>query len=177
MPMMPSSLGLLTIEPAQPDDLPTVLEILAEAARWLQEKHIEQWQFPPPPGLSQFLAVEIDKGEVYLARTVHDAAAVGILRFAWRDPDLWGDDVGAEAGYVYTMAIRPSLHGCKLGETLLDWAKTHVRSRNRRYLRLDCVATNLALRRYYERLGFRFCGEATHLDFTGALYEFPLSVP
>lgn len=171
MTTLSSSLGLLAIEPAQTDDLATVLEILAEAARWLQAKHIQQWQFPPPPEFGQQLAIEIDKGEVYLARTVENNAAVGTLRFAWSDNELWGDETGIEAGYVYTLAIRPSLQGHRLGEALLDWAKIHMRSHNRRYLRLDCVATNLALRRYYERLGFHFCGEATHLDFTGALYE------
>ena len=105
---------------------------------------------------------------------MRDDYAVGTLRFAWQDNELWNDEAGHEAGYVHTMAIRPILHGHKLGETLIDWAKTHVRSRNRQSLRLDCVATNLALRQYYERLGFRFCGEATHLDFTGALYEWSI---
>ena len=86
---------------------------------------------------------------------------------------MWLDGDG-EAGYVHSLAVRPHLHGHKLGETLLEWAKIYVRSHNRKCLRLDCVASNQILRNYYEKLGFNFCGEATYEDFTGALYEFAL---
>src|SRR5436190_7580766 len=131
MTILSSSLGLLTIDQAWPDDLAVVLEILDEAARWLQMHQIHQWAYPPPIGLQAKMAGEISKGEVYLARTVHDDYGVGTLRFEWSDNELWGDEADSEAGYVHTMAIQPSLHGHKLGETLIDWAKTHVRSRNR----------------------------------------------
>lgn len=169
-----SALGLIKIQPAQPDDLPLVLEILREAAFWLAERQIPQWSYPPPPGLPNFLRRQIEQGDLYLAWLLADERAIGTLRFAWQDPDLWQDNGEHQAGYVHTLAIRPQLHGYQLGQVLLDWAKDHVRRRNRRYLRLDCVATNQRLRRYYTQLGFRPCGEATQGDFTGALFEFEL---
>jgi len=170
-----STVGLLTIDPAQTDELDDVLVILAEAAAWLAAQGIAQWASPPPPGLRARIAAEIERGEVYIARALHDGCAVGTLRFEWRDTELWQDIAGDSAGYVHTMAIRPALQGRQVGEVLIEWAKTQVRNRQRQYLRLDCVATNAALRRYYERIGFRFCGQATHGDFTGALYEFDVS--
>ena len=64
---MPSSLGLLRIEQAQLDDLAVVLDMLAEAARWLQIRQIQQSAYPPPVGLRAKIAGEISKGEVYLS--------------------------------------------------------------------------------------------------------------
>lgn len=173
MSTIQSSLGLLTVDPARYEDMDLIVEILAEAAFWLQAHSIAQWQWPPPPGLRKKMADKIQQGQVYLARAASNYYAIGLLRFEWQDAELWHDDAG-EAGYVHSLAVRPHLHGHKLGETLLDWAKAHVRSQNRKCLRLDCVASNLALRNYYEKLGFRFCGEATHEDFRAALYEFVL---
>jgi ribosomal protein S18 acetylase RimI-like enzyme len=169
-----SLLGPIQIAQAQPADLPVILEILDEAARWLAERQIQQWSYPPPPSFANFMRGQIEQGDVYLARLAADESAVGTLRFAWQDADLWQDSAGLEAGYVHSLAIRPHLQGQQLGEILLDWAKAHVRRRNCRYLRLDCVATNQKLRRYYSRLGFRPCGEASAGDFTGALFELAL---
>lgn len=166
-----SAIGPIHIVQAQPDDLPVILEILAEAAYWLAEQKIQQWSYPPPPGFANFMHRQIEQGDVYLARLVADGSAVGTLRFAWQDSDLWSDSTGTEAGYVHSLAIRPQLHGNQLGETLLKWAKEHVRRCNRRYLRLDCVATNRRLRQYYTQAGFHPWGEAIHGDFTGALFE------
>ena len=175
MTTIQSTIGLLVLDPARPADLDDVLEILAEAAAWLAAQGIDQWASPPPPGLRARIAAEIERGEVYIARPLQDGCAVGTLRFEWRDTELWPDAAGDSAGYVHSMAIRPTLRGRQLGEALIEWAKMHVRNRQRHYLRLDCVATNIALRRYYERLRFRYCGEATHGDFTGALYEFDVT--
>ncbi len=170
-----SALGLLTVDPARLEEIDLLIEILAETAFWLQARGIAQWQWqwPPPPGLRDKMADKIEQGDVYLARAASNQYAIGALRFEWQDVELWHDANG-EAGYVHSLAVRPHLHGHKLGETLIEWAKTHVRSRNRNCLRLDCVASNVALRNYYAKLGFRYCGEATHKSFTAALYEIEL---
>jgi GNAT superfamily N-acetyltransferase len=120
------------------------------------------------------LAREIEKGELYLAYIMSPQMVVGTLRFEWAGDGLWCDQPARAAGYLHTMAIRPTLHGHGLGERLINWAKEHVRSRNCNFLRVDCVATNGKLRDYYTRLGFRCYGEATHEGFTGALFEFVL---
>lgn len=164
----------LHVAQAHPTELDVVLEILAEAAAWLQANQIQQWAYPPPPGLQERIAREIDKGDLYLAYRDLADPPVGTLRFEWSGDDLWRDQPDHTAGYVHTLAIRPSLHGQRLGESILAWAKAHVRNQGLPYLRLDCIATNHGLRRYYERLGFRPCGKATAGDFTGALFEMAL---
>lgn len=171
---MNGELKPLHVKQAQATDLDVVLAILAEAAAWLQVNGIEQWAYPPPPGLRKRIAGEIAKGEVYLAYNPSDGQVVGTLRFEWSGGALWCDQPDRAAGYVHTLAIRPSLHGQRLGESILAWAKAHVRNQGLPYLRLDCIATNHGLRRYYERLGFRPCGKATAGDFTSALFEMAL---
>jgi ribosomal protein S18 acetylase RimI-like enzyme len=171
---MNGELKPLHVEQARATDLDVVVEILAEAAAWLQANGIEQWAYPPPPGLRARLAQEIAKGDLYLVYRGEERHAVGTLRFEWSGGDLWRDQPDRAAGYVHTLAIRPRLHGQRLGEAILAWAKAHVRNQGLPYLRLDCIATNHRLRRYYERLGFRPCGESTAGDFTGALFEMAL---
>lgn len=161
----------LHVAQAHRTDLDVVLEILAAAAAWLQAKQIQQWAYPPPPGLRERIAHEIDKGDLYLAYRDPAEPPVGTLRFEWAGDEFWRGQPDHAAGYVHTLAIQPGLHGQRLGESILAWAKAHVQRQGRHYLRLDCVATNQRLRRYYEHLGFQYCGEATSGAFTGALFE------
>jgi hypothetical protein len=51
------------------------------------------------------------------------------------------------------LAVRRSAAG--LGGRLLDWAAAMATTKDRRFLRLDCVASNHRLRRYYEKARFR----------------------
>ena len=46
-----------------------------------------------------------------------------------------------------------------------------VREADRELLRLDCRTDNAELRGYYERHGFRHCGDTTVDDFRTSLYE------
>jgi len=46
----------------------------------------------------------------------------------------------------------------------------------KRFLRLDCLASNARLRRYYEDLGFVYRGQLTSGEYVGALYERPATL-
>lgn len=56
------------------------------------------------------------------------------------------------AGYVHRVAVRD--RGTGVGARLLDWADGHVAGFGGDRLRLDCIAWDAPLRRYYERAGF-----------------------
>ena len=71
------------------------------------------------------------------------------------NPDL--PEAVDDAGYVHRLAV--PRRGTGQGQRLLGWAAQQVTDRGRSHLRLDCVATNGELRRYYERLGFAYCGD------------------
>ena len=152
---------------ATPDDLPLVIEIIGEAAAWLEAKGVRQWPSPPNEHWRRRVAGQIARGECYLAYRGDEAS--GTLRLTWTDP-YWRNAPQA-AGYVHSLAIRTHLHGQQLGEALLNWAVEQIRQRGRKWVRLDCLASNSRLRRYYEALGFVYRGQVGDHDYVAALYE------
>lgn len=157
---------VVDIKQAEPADLPIVMEILGEAAAWLQEQGIDQWPSPPNEHWQRRMAAAIERGELYTIGIVKNR--FGVVRLTWSDP-YWPDD--GLAGYVHSMAIRPTMHAQKLGEMILFWAMMKIKREKRQFLRLDCRADNGRLRRYYEEQGFVYQGEVTDQDYTAALYE------
>lgn len=151
---------------ARPDDLPIVMEDLTEAAAWLKEEGIDQWPSPPNEHWRRRIAAAVDRGERYTVGVVNVRFA--IVRLTWSDP-YWPDD--NLAVYVHTMAVRPAMHGQNVGSSILFWAARKARQEGKRFLRLDCLAGNNRLRRYYEDQGFVYRGEVTDRDYVGALYE------
>ncbi len=169
---------LMEIKAALPDQLPLVMDILAEAAAWLTAKGINQWPSPPNEHWWRRMERQLANGEVYLAYL--NGEAVGTLRLIWSDP-YWADD--EKAGYVHSLALRNRVHGLKMGAALLHWAMDESRRQGKQVIRLDCGAANREpeaasgrLRRYYEELGFVYFGEVQDHDYTAVLYEKKLSV-
>jgi L-amino acid N-acyltransferase YncA len=157
---------VLEFKVAQTEDLPLVMEILAEAAAWLKEKGIDQWPSPPNEHWQRRMAEAIQREEVYTVGIVKNR--FGIVRFTWADP-YWPDD--NLAGYVHSIAVRSEMHGQHLGGLILFWAMMKTRQAGRQFLRLDCLAGNGRLRRYYEEQGFIYWGAVNDHDYAAALYE------
>jgi GNAT superfamily N-acetyltransferase len=157
---------VLDLKVAQPDDLPLVMEILAEAAAWLKGKGIDQWPSPPNEHWQRRMAEAVQREELYTVGIVKNR--FGIVRFTWADP-YWPDD--NLAGYVHSMAVRSEIHGQNLGGLILFWAMMKTKQAGRQFLRLDCLAGNGRLRRYYEDQGFSYKGEVIDHDYMAALYE------
>lgn len=157
---------LLDFKVARPKDLPLVMEILAEAAAWLKQKGINQWPSPPNEHWQRRMAEAIQREEVYTVGIVKNR--FGIVRFTWADP-YWPDD--NLAGYVHSIAVRSEIHGQNLGGLILFWAMMKTKQEGRQFLRLDCLAGNGRLRRYYEDQGFSYQGEVIDQDYVAALYE------
>ncbi len=82
-----------------------------------------------------------------------------------------GAEVPPAAGYLYGLAVHPRARGRTVGAKLLAWAEEHVRQQERIYLRLNCVASNAKLRRYYEARGYHLHGLASTFNLDRALYE------
>ncbi|GII78223.1 hypothetical protein Sru01_32050 [Sphaerisporangium rufum] len=156
----------LTLRNATPDDLPGVLALLAETAGWLNERGIRQW----PAGGFPAARIEplIAAGDLYVlddaagAPDLADAAggvrvpAATVTVDEHADPEFWRRGDHPELGlYVHKLAVKRSLAGQGIGETLLDWAALRVAASGRRWLRLDCSKDNPGLQHYYRRLGFR----------------------
>lgn len=152
---------------AQRGDLDRVLEILDEASRWLSSKGLEtQWM--PSPTFRQTIKDNIDRGEVYVVKDIKKT--VGTITLQWNDKKFWGD-LPRDAGYIHKLAITRSLAGQRLGLRLLHWAEDKARAEGKRYLRLDCIASNKTIREYYEKAGFTHIRDREMPGWKASLYE------
>jgi GNAT superfamily N-acetyltransferase len=157
--------GRLELTRARPEDVDEIVDILSEAAHWLLGRGIVQWPDPFPRAR---VARLVERGAFHLARL--DGETVATLALLWSDPAFWGERP-PDAGYVHALAVRRAWAGRGLGARLLEWAEAEVAGAGRRYLRLDCLAANGDLRRYYERQGFEPRGQVDVDDLTASLYE------
>jgi len=146
-------------------DLDTFLDILDEATQWLASRGIDQWQ----GGFSRARGtLAISRGEMYLASI--DGKAAGILLLQTSDEAIWGPDQ-RDALYVHALAVHRAFAGRGVGVALLRWAEEQVVACGRRWLRLDCMAANSALRHYYQEAGFTLRGEVRSRVWAACLFE------
>ncbi len=162
-------MSAIVVAPANESDLGVVLDILDEAARWLIAQGIRQWESPPPPEARTLFTEAIARREAYLVRQTGDTKVVGTFRLSWNHAPFWPER--KPAGYLYTLALRPEFIGQGFGKMAIDWVAEQVRARGLGWLRLDCIATNMRLRRWYEALGFTYRGAGRVEGYDLALYE------
>jgi RimJ/RimL family protein N-acetyltransferase len=143
----------LEVRAAGHDDLPTVHEILDGAAAWLAERGIRQWPVPYP---REPIARALAGGGLWVG--ARGGRIVATMRTAHRDPGIWGEDP-VPALYVHALAARREPLGRGSGLELLRWAARAAAQEGLEVVRLDCVAGNERLRRYYRRAGFRYVGD------------------
>jgi ribosomal protein S18 acetylase RimI-like enzyme len=148
-----SSAPPIRVTRAQPGDLSQVIAILEEAATWLLARGVRQWEVPVPDSFRDLLARQVESGDVMLAWLPEAGPPIATMRFEWTESEAWLDSP-ADAGYVYSIGVRPAYTGRRIGEAMVAWAEHHVASRRKPRIRLDCWAGNERLRRYYEALGY-----------------------
>ncbi|GAA4564713.1 GNAT family N-acetyltransferase [Planotetraspora kaengkrachanensis] len=164
----------LTLRRATASDLPTVLTLLAEAAKWLNAAGVRQW----PDGGFPAARIEplIDQGVMYLLDDGIDPVPAATMAVdAHADPEFWSaPDRPHDALYVHKLAVSRAYSGQGLGEVLLGWAVARAARTGRRWLRLDCAKDNTRLQAYYRGLGFRHVRtvDLPHRA-SGALFERP----
>jgi ribosomal protein S18 acetylase RimI-like enzyme len=162
----------MRVERARTGDAPAILALYEEAAEWLTSRGIRQWEsgaWPPDA-----IARGISDGEVFVVRAGASLAAA--LAIADGDPDVWGASDGS-ALYLHKLTVSRESAGSGLGRRLLDWALDEARARGRVRLRLDCVASNTVLRRYYRAAGFAERGEVDLGRIRLARFERSVSAP
>ncbi len=164
--------GRLEVVRAAIADYDAVMAILREAADWLSARGIQQWYHWHMDVGEQILRERLEQHEVYLFQ--RGDVPLGTLTIQWTDPDVWSErGIDGLAGYVHGMAVARSAGGMRVGERMLEWAVGTIAARGRRFARLDAMASNAPLCRYYEQRGFQPRGTATLLAgiYTAKLFE------
>jgi ribosomal protein S18 acetylase RimI-like enzyme len=136
-------------------DLPVILDILTEAAKWAKDRGVQN--FWPVPFPAELVRRDLDRREVVLCEV--SEGVVGTMTLMKTDPDTWGPRSDL-AGYVHRIAVRRRPEYLRLGAALLDEASDRIRRWGGASLRLDTLATNERLVRYYESIGFIQVGTA-----------------
>lgn len=165
----------LEVAPARVEELPLVMKIIDEAAQWLLARGIRQWESPPPLEAWERFREFIRQGLVYLARDGVSGETLATFRVEWSGGALWDNDE-QPAGYLYTLALPPRHIGRGHGVEIVCWLKKFFLQRDRRFFRLDCIASNERLRHWYESLGFQYRRTVQEGAYVLALYELDLSV-
>lgn len=139
----------MRIEQAIAADADRLVEMRDDRASWLLARGVRQWlpgEFP-----AERMLQWIRHGAVQVARVDGEvAAAVAVL---WEDPDIWPDD-GVHAGYVHLLMSSVEHAGRGLGSRMLAHAERRIRAAGRPVARLDAVASNEPLQRWYEGFGY-----------------------
>jgi GNAT superfamily N-acetyltransferase len=150
-------MGDLEIRPATEDDVPAIVDMLADdplgAAR------------ESPDDLSPYLAALkrlSDDPHQHLVVAVQDGRVVGTLQLTLI-PGL--SRKGATRSIIEAVRIHADARGSGLGTRLIEWAVDQSRREGCRLVQLTSDASRTDAHRFYERLGFT----ASHVGFKLAL--------
>ncbi|MFE1781286.1 GNAT family N-acetyltransferase [Streptomyces sp. NPDC059506] len=165
----PQVADALTIRPAVATDLRTVIDLWEHAASWLNERGIDQWQYPPR---EERIKANIEAGECWIVEA--DGAPVATITVdEHADPDFWApSEANDPALYVHRMVVRRDVAGQDLGSAMLDWAGREALRQGKQLLRLDAWRSNDELQRYYSDRGFVHVRTVEAADrSSGALFQ------
>lgn len=128
-----------------------LIALLEEAAGWLWDRGIHQWQ----PGS---IASEFEEGSDEVPRLAvlarHEDVPAGGCILSTARPPVWQDFEG-EAAYLSWLVVGRAYAGCGLAETVVGEAERWAASSRFSRLRLDCwsgkrePSTSLSLPRFF----------------------------
>jgi GNAT superfamily N-acetyltransferase len=148
----------MTVRLAQEADIDAILTIWAEADEWMRQRGIKPGA--PPIPLRDIVSNRIKSGACYVVcKDGPPSKIVGTITLEWADDGVWSDRPADDACYVHGLATERASAGQGIGIALLRWAEEMARTSGKSYVRLDCDATNPALRAYYDRAGLTHCGD------------------
>ncbi|MFC5451300.1 GNAT family N-acetyltransferase [Paenibacillus aestuarii] len=149
-------------------DAETIRGLLVGAAQWIQRtKGVDQWR--EERFTYAYVSEVIERYEVFVAQM--GEVVVGCFSVQWEDRVIWGDQFHENAGYVHRLAVSRAHPNMGIGARLINWAEDYVKNQGKSWLRLDCMAENAALNRYYVREGFALRGRYDGEGWSAHLYE------
>jgi 8-oxo-dGTP diphosphatase len=143
-------------------DADAYIDLLEDAARWMDARGIEQWRPGSMRAQRDAFAAAQAAGDLYVVRD-GEAVVGGVALRSQPDPS-WDDRPERSAWYLGKLVVARDRVGGALGERILAEAERIAAARGATWLRLDCVASNESLARYYQRLGYYPRGVARGLS-------------
>lgn len=156
---------------ATPAEFETVYNILHENALWLSLKNIIQWPLDWLQSKRQEIQESIEFGTYHAIDIDNEIAAIVEIKSV--PEKIWAND-NIRALYIHKLAIRRKYADKNLGRKIINLIEVRAIQHGIQYLRLDCVAHNDRLRKYYESCGFIFKTEVNSGNISLALYEYKI---
>ncbi|MFI8685021.1 GNAT family N-acetyltransferase [Rossellomorea sp. NPDC077527] len=143
-----------TIRLAKREDLEKVIGLLVNTAGWLQTKGTKQWNYylTDLEGNVDEIVTSIENKATYIVEKEGGAIATRTLESSpneW-DMDIWGEEAEDDVAYLHRLAVHRDFAGKRIGADLLDWAEIQMKTRGKKSIRFDCIASNEGLNRYYQ---------------------------
>jgi GNAT superfamily N-acetyltransferase len=162
---------MLRVRLAAPSDLKFILYFIDEAADWLRDKGIDQWNRPWPNETERDARVK--RGLEGHRTWIVEDDGIPIATITARpdaNPDLWTrSEQGDLAVYVSRLVVSRSYAGLGVGAELVNWVGRWARKQyGARWIRIDVWTTNIALHSYYQKKGFRFLRFCDDVDYPSA---------
>jgi glutathione S-transferase len=150
-------------------------ELREEAARWLLEKGIPQWQPGEVP--LEIFERRSQNGSLYVALDgAADTVAATVFLdeeppVVWKDGSIHSsvDQQGISCLYLSGLVVARFAAGC--GAEVLELVGSEVSRRGFRRIRLDCFDGNSRLREFYNDAGYTDCGAVPEEDWYVRLFE------
>jgi 8-oxo-dGTP diphosphatase len=142
----------MQLRPLGDGEVDAFVALLEDAARWIHDRGIEQWRPGSMRAQREVFAAAQRRGELFVTEEA-GVLTGGFSLTASPDP-IWSDRPEPSALYLGKLVVARDHTGAGLGERILAGAERIARERGVGWLRLDCVASNELLARYYQRQGY-----------------------
>lgn len=146
-----------TIRPANMEDLESVVVIIRNATRHMNDPGIFQWDDIYPN--RSILQTDIEKQHMYVIE--NKGALAGLITLNEEESPEYDDVTWAYQGrvlVVHRLTIAPEHQGKKLALRLMDFAEEKATRKGYDTIRLDAFTQNPAAIALYERHGYRKAG-------------------
>ncbi|MFD2566772.1 GNAT family N-acetyltransferase [Pseudotenacibaculum haliotis] len=155
----------------EPKDKEVVLHLFKETAEKIHQMNVDHWQYwkNPPQEKIQWVEEGIQNKEFFFIETSNNEN-LGMVRIMNEDMLYWGKQ-NEKAKYIHSLVIKEAYNGKGLGSKVIEAIARNAQKEDTKYLRLDAVAKNTGLCRYYEKLGFKKVGEKAMPLSVNNLYE------
>ncbi|TRM11328.1 GNAT family N-acetyltransferase [Lentibacillus cibarius] len=165
-----------TVRKATDQDAETVIQMIREAAGWLADKGIHQWDYYLTDEAMLEINQAIKAGTTYLIENQEKYAVTTFnlsLEQSELDISVWGNR-NDRALYLHRLAVDKNYRHKRIGKGLLEWICVNSLLDDG-VIRLDCVADNPALNQFYVNAGFTFSGYVRAKEIQFSRYERPLN--
>jgi GNAT superfamily N-acetyltransferase len=146
------------------DDLLALIELCGEDM-W-RRLGLDHWKPPTPKEVFREYA---RTKEVFAVHDTHELVATFTIGFDAPEPyppSCWAD-TSHKAIYLNKLAVLPTLQGQGIGRWCMEQIERLARDRGCQSVRFDALTRNAPLLAFYDRLGYRRCGDMYVYDEIG----------